>query len=372
MLRIFAVHLNSVNMIQYIIKRILLFIPTLFVITIISFGISRLAPGDPSALKVGAGADGNMSGSTGFNSKIIELVRKQWNLDKPVWQQYVIWLGDMLMFDFRDAFANGQTNLSLVKTRSAPYFGDSFQDNRPVLERLVERVPVTLTMSLVSVFLAYIIAIPLGIYSATHQGTTFDKISTFFLFALHSMPTYVIGSLAIAFLCSYEFINLFPSNGLRSTNFSNDWTFWKKMNDYAAHLVLPMIIYTYGSFAYISRQMRSAMLETVRQDYIRTARAKGLSERVVVFRHALRNSLIPIITLLAGILPNLIGGAVIVETIFSISGMGELSYKALVARDYPMIMAVFTISATLTLIGILISDILYSIADPRIAYSKKN
>ena len=359
-------------MIQYIIKRILLFIPTLFIITVISFGISRLAPGDPAALKVGAGADGNMSGSTGINAKIIELVRKQWNLDKPIWQQYVIWLGDMLMFDFHDAFANGQTNLSLVKTRSAPYFGESFQDNRPVMDKLIERVPVTLFMNIGAVFLAYIIAIPLGIYSATHQGSFWDKLSTFILFALHSLPTFWVGTLAIVFLCNYEFISLFPSGGLRSPNFSVNWTLWQRLNDYAIHLVLPMIIYTYGSFAYISRQMRSAMLETVRQDFIRTARAKGLSESTVVFKHALRNSLIPIITLLAGILPNLIGGSVIIETIFSIPGMGELSFKALVARDYPMIMAVFTISATLTLIGILLSDILYSFADPRIAYSKKN
>jgi peptide/nickel transport system permease protein len=359
-------------MVEYIIKRILLFIPTLFIITLISFSISRLAPGDPAALKVGAGADGNMSGSTGINPHIIELVRKQWNLDKPVWQQYVIWMGDMLMLDFRDTFANGQVNLSALKTRSVPYFGDSFQDNRPVLEKLIEFVPVTLFMNIAAVFLAYIIAIPLGIYSATHQGSFFDKLSTILLFALYSLPIFWVGTLAITFLCNYEFLSLFPSGGLRSPNFSDQWSFFRQINDYAAHLVLPMIIYTYGSFAYISRQMRSAMLETVRQDYIRTARAKGLSEKKVIFVHALRNSLIPIITLLAGILPGLIGGSVIIETIFSVPGMGELSFKALVARDYPMIMAVFTISAVLTLVGILISDLLYSIVDPRIAYSKKN
>lgn len=359
-------------MLQYIIKRILLFIPTLFIISIISFSISRLAPGDPAALKVGAGSDGNMSGSTGINSKIIELVRKQWNLDKPVWQQYVIWLGDMLMLDFHDAFANGQTNFSLVKTRSSPYFGDSFHDNRPVLEKLIERVPVTLFMNIGAVFLAYIIAIPLGIYSATNQGSFLDKLSTFVLFGLHSLPIFWVGHLAVTFLCNVEFLQIFPAGSLRSTNFSDDWSLWQKIEDYAVHLVMPMLVYTYGSFAYISRQMRSAMLETVRQDYIRTARAKGLNERTVIFKHALRNSLIPIITLLAAILPGLIGGSVIVETTFNINGIGKLSFDALIARDYPMIMAVFTISATLTLVGILISDILYSFADPRIAFSKKS
>ncbi len=359
-------------MIQYIIKRILLFIPTLFIITVISFSISRLAPGDPAALKVGAGADGNMSSSTGINAKIIELVRKQWNLDKPVWQQYVIWLGDMLMFDFRDAFANGQTNLSLVKTRSMPYFGDSFQDNRPVMEKLIEKVPITLSMSVFAVFLSYIIAIPIGIYSATHQGTFLDKTSTYILFVLHSLPSFWVASLIITFVCNVEYLGLFPASGWRSVQFSENWSLSQKLYDIMIHMIMPMCAYVYGSFAYISRQMRSAMLETVRQDYIRTARAKGLSERTVIFKHALRNSLIPIITLFAGILPNLIGGAVIIETVFAVGGIGELSFKALVARDYPMIMAVFTISATLTLIGILISDILYSFADPRIAFSKKN
>lgn len=156
------------------------------------------------------------------------------------------------------------------------------------------------------------------------------------------------------------------------TRISLTFTLWAKVGDILWHLVLPMIVYTYGSFAFISRQMRSAMLETIRQDYIRTARAKGLPERRVIFIHAMRNSLIPIITLLAGILPGLIGGSVIVETIFSIPGMGELSYRALIARDYPMIMAVFTLSAVLTLVGILLADVLYSLVDPRIAYDKQN
>lgn len=152
---------------------------------------------------------------------------------------------------------------------------------------------------------------------------------------------------------------------------NSSWSALQRLLDYAHHLVLPMLVYVYVDFAFISRQMRSSMLEVIRQDYVRTARAKGLSNRVVIYKHALRNALIPIITLLAAILPNLVGGSVIVETIFSIPGMGFLSYEALVARDYPMIMAVFTISAILTLLGMLISDILYSVADPRISYGGK-
>lgn len=359
-------------MIQYLIKRILLFIPTLFVITLISFCISRLAPGDPAMLKAGVGSEGAMSSTGGLNEKIVEMVRKQWHLDKPIWQQYVIWTGGLCCMNFGGVFEGGGTDFSKFSFIGHPDFGTSFQDNRPVFEKMVERVPITLSMNLIAVFLAYLIAVPLGMYSATHQDTLFDRISTFLLFAMYSLPVFWVGTMAVTFLCSYEYLSIFPSTGIRSTNFSDTWSLWEKLMDYGAHLALPIIIYTYGSFAFISRQMRSAMLETVRQDYIRTARAKGLSERVVITKHALRNSLIPIITLLAGILPGLIGGSVIVETIFSIPGMGELSFKALVARDYPMIMAVFTISAVLTLAGILVSDILYSFADPRIAFSKKN
>jgi peptide/nickel transport system permease protein len=146
----------------------------------------------------------------------------------------------------------------------------------------------------------------------------------------------------------------------------------EKAQDVLWHLALPMLIYTYGSFAYISRQMRGSMLEVIRQDYIRTARSKGLSERTIIFKHALRNSLIPIITLLAGLLPALIGGSLIVEYIFTIPGMGQLAYQALLERDYPIIMGELTISAILTMLGVLLADILYSVVDPRIAFSKKS
>ncbi len=334
---------------QYIIKRIGLFALTLFLITILTFAISRMAPGDPAQLKVGIGVEGSLSGSRELSEKMIKLIRKQWHLDEPLWKQYWLWLKDLATLEF----------------------GKSFQDNRPVIDKILERVPVTLSMNLLSVIIAYLIAIPLGIYSATHPNTVFDRISTFVLFALYSLPTFWVGTMAITFLCNPEFLAIFPTGGLRSINFSEQWSLFQKILDYAWHLALPMLVYTYGSFAFISRQMRSAMLETIRQDYIRTAYAKGLDSRTVIYKHALRNSLIPIITLLAGVFPMLVGGSVIIETIFSVPGMGELSFRALVARDYPVIMAVFTISAFLTLLGILVADILYSVVDPRIAFGRK-
>ena len=189
---------------------------------------------------------------------------------------------------------------------------------------------------------------------------------------LYALPGFWIGTLMIIFLCGGDFLALFPSNGLFSMDYSSSWSIWDKAMDYGWHIVLPVIVYTYAGLAGMSRYMRSSMLEVIRQDYIRTARAKGLTEKVVIYKHALRNSLIPIVTLLAGLLPGLVGGSVIVETIFSIPGVGLLAFQALLARDYPMIMAELTMSATLTLVGILLADILYSVVDPRIAFSKKS
>ncbi len=335
---------------KYVLQRIALFVPTLFFITLLSFAVSRLAPGDPAALKVGVTAEGGIAGRTGLNERTLELLRQQWHLDKPIWTQYLLWLRDLARLDF----------------------GRSFQDNRPVMEKIAERLPITLAMNLLAVLLAYGIAIPLGVYSATHAGTLGDRLIALLLFALYSLPTFWIGTLAITFLCNPEYLAIFPTGGIRSVFHSEQWSLWRRIADYVWHLTLPMVVYTYSSFAFISRQMRSAMLEVLRQDYIRTAYAKGLSGRVVIWKHALRNSLIPIVTLLAGVLPALIGGSVIVETIFSIPGMGELSFRALVARDYPVIMAVFTLSALLTLLGILLADILYAVVDPRISFARRS
>lgn len=333
----------------YILKRILLFIPTLIAITIVTFAISRLAPGDPAEFKAGVGGE-NQQTNREASEEIIKKIREQWNLDKPLPMQYWLWVKGLATLDF----------------------GKSFKDNGPVIDKILERMPVTILMSVISVILAYLIAIPIGIYSATHPGTWLDRASSTLLFMLYSLPSFWIGTLGIIFLASPEYLKIFPTSNLFSVDYSESWTFFEKATDLLWHLALPMLIYTYSSFAFISRQMRGAMLEVVRQDYIRTARAKGLAERTVIYRHALRNSLIPIITLLAGLLPGLIGGSVIVESIFSIPGLGQLAFQALLERDYPIIMAELTMAAVLTMLGVLLADVLYSVVDPRIAFSRKS
>jgi peptide/nickel transport system permease protein len=223
----------------------------------------------------------------------------------------------------------------------------------------------------ISLLLAYMIAIPLGIYSSTHQYSIGDRIITVVLFALYSLPNFWVATMAIVYFGGGDFWNVFPVFGLE-TRGAESWPLWRRLSDQAWHLILPVTCMTYYTLAVLSRYMRAGMLEAIRQDFIRTARAKGLSERLVVYRHAFRNSLIPVITVMADVLPALIGGSVVIETIFSIPGMGQLSYESIFNRDYPLIMAIFTLSTVLTLIGILLADVLYTIVDPRIGYEKRS
>ncbi len=331
---------------NYLVKRFLLLIPTLLGISLVSFLIIQLAPGDPATMRLG-NAQGARSQALAV--QIIQETRALYGLDRPLHEQYLSWLGRIVTLDF----------------------GNSIRDQRPVLDKLKERVPVSIQLGGISLFLAYLISIPLGIYSATHQHTRTDKATTVLLFMLYSLPNFWLATLAIVYLGGGDFLDVFPVFGLQSVG-SESWTVWERFVDRLWHLVLPVTCMTYYTLAALSRYMRSSMLEVVRQDFIRTARAKGVSERLVIYRHALRNSLIPIVTLMADLLPALIGGSIVIETIFSVPGMGQLIWEAVLLRDYPVVMAVFTISAFLTLFGILIADILYTVVDPRIKYEQQS
>jgi peptide/nickel transport system permease protein len=330
---------------RYFLKRLLWIVPTVFGISLISFLIIHLTPGDPALLRFGEEHSG---GSQRLSAQIIEETRALYGLDQPILIQYFRWLRRIITLDF----------------------GDSFRDRRPVIEKLKERIPVSIKLSGISLLFAYLLAIPLGIYAATRRHTAGERFTTVLLFALYSLPNFWIATLAIVYFGGGDFWDVFPVYGLHTSGAEN-WPWWRQIQDEAAHLILPVTCMTYYTLAVLSRYMRAGMLETIRQDFIRTARAKGLSERIVVYRHALRNSLIPIITLMADILPALIGGSIVIETLFSIPGMGYLSYEAVFSRDYPLLMGIFTVSALLTLAGILISDFLYTLIDPRIAYEER-
>ena len=332
------------NLRQYLIRRLLLIIPTFFGITLITFLVIQLAPGDPAAMKLKMSSD-QASLSDKVTIEIVEQTRELYGLDKPLWTQYMIWLRRIVTLDF----------------------GNSYKDHRPVIDKIAERLPITIELNLISIFLVYLIAIPIGVFSAVRQGTFGDRMTTVVLFILYSLPNFWVAVLLIMFLGGGEFLNLFPIYGIQSPGLELASLF-EKVVDHLWHLVLPVFCLTYGGLAALSRYQRAGMLEVIRQDYIRTARAKGVPEKLVIFKHAFRNSVIPIVTLLGYLLPGMFGGSVIIESIFSIPGMGQLGFEAVLSRDYPVVLAIATISAVLTLFGLLISDLLYVWVDPRITY----
>ncbi|MEW6533904.1 MAG: ABC transporter permease [Thermodesulfobacteriota bacterium] len=324
-------------MASYIAKRLILMIPVLIGITIISFGVMKMAPGDPTNLLTDLNPN--------INEEAVKRIRAHYGLDEPWYVQYLKWLRSMLMLDFGRSFA---------------------PDSRPVIDKILERIPITLSLNILSMILTIGVAIPIGVMSAVKQDTVFDKCTTVFVFLGFAMPTFWLALLLmILFGVTLEWL---PISGLRSLHFT-DLSLPARILDVAKHLILPVFVAAFGGLAGMSRYMRSNMLEVVRQDYITTARAKGLDERTVIYRHALRNALLPVITLLGLSVPGLIGGSVIFETVFAIPGMGQLFYQSVMMRDYPTVMGVLVIGAVLTLLGNLLADVSYSLADPRIRVS---
>ncbi|HEX9666543.1 MAG TPA: ABC transporter permease [Thermodesulfobacteriota bacterium] len=327
---------------NYIIKRLILLVPTLLGITLITFLVIQLAPGSPVERKLQL-EEGIKAES--ITKDIIEQTKKLYGLDKPIYIRYWIWLRQIATLDF----------------------GRSYKDHRPVIDKIAERLPVTLSLNIISIILVYTIAIPLGIISAIGQGRFSDRIITFCLFALYSIPNFWLAMVLIYFLGGGDFWDVFPVYGIISPG-AEFYPFYKIALNFLWHITLPVICLSYADFAYLSRYQKGSLLEVLREDFVRTARAKGLSESRVILKHALRNSLIPIVTIVASILPAMIGGSVIIESIFSIPGIGQLGFESILSRDYPVIMAIATITAFLTLIGILISDIAYVFVDPRISF----
>ena len=248
-------------------------------------------------------------------------------------------------------------------------FGTSYYHKRSVLDLISERIMPTIVYSFLSIIIAFLVSIPLGVSAAVTRGTKKEKVITILLFILYSLPSFWIGTLLINYFTNPIFFDWFPSTGLK--DFDDQAGFFERLSNYVDHMVLPLFCYTYSSFAFISRQMRGSMIQTLNQDYIRTAWAKGLSERKIYWKHVLRNSLLPLITLMSSVFPSLIAGSVVIEYLFTLPGMGLLAYESEVSKDYPVIYIIMLFSAALTLIGYLVADILYAIVDPRISYGKK-
>lgn len=325
-------------MLGYIARRLLMMVPLLFGITIITFAVIHLAPGGP--------IDVQTEMSTKVSAQARDNLKRLYGLDKPLHVQYADWLGRFIRFDF----------------------GRSFVDGRDVTKKILERVPITLIINLLSLLLILGIAIPIGVMSAVKQYSVFDKVATVFVFIGFSTPSFWLALLLMIFFGVQ--LGVLPISGFQSIDVSAMGPMGRVV-DWARHLVLPVSVSAFGGLAGMSRYSRSSMLEVIRQDYIRTARAKGLPEREVIMRHAFRNALMPIVTILGLSVPALIGGSVIFETIFAIPGMGQLFYSSTMARDYPTIMGILVIGASLTLLGNLIADISYALVDPRIRVKGK-
>ena len=268
--------------------------------------------------------------------------------------QYHLWL-----------LGNGKDRKGLLRGD----FGISYIDSQPIESKIWQKVGISFSLSIISIFLAYLISIPIGIYSAYKKDSAADKGMSLVLFVLYSMPSFFVATLLLLQFANPDNLSWFPVSGIQDpTIFDPNWSLWMKLKHRMPFLILPIITYTYGSFAFLSRIMRVGMIDVVSQDYIRTARAKGLGEGKVILKHALRNSLLPVITVFAAIFPMAIGGSIIIEVIFSIPGMGVEVLNSILNYDYPMIITVFTLSGFLTMVGYLVADLLYAVVDPRISY----
>tara|TARA_B110000211_G_C14065785_1_gene547599 strand:- start:1003 stop:2415 length:1413 start_codon:yes stop_codon:yes gene_type:complete len=252
-------------------------------------------------------------------------------------------------------------------------FGKSYSDNEEVGTKMLKMFPYSFILVMLSIFLSYLISIPLGVYSAYKKGKLFDSVSSVIVFMLYSLPSFFVATLLLYRFANPDHLMWFPVGGVKDPSvFNSEWAWYSFANikHQAPYFVLPLISFTYSSFSFTSRIMRGSMIDVLDQDYIRTARAKGLSEKKVVLKHALRNSLLPIITMFANVFPAAIGGSVILEYIFSFPGMGSGILVAITSIDIPMIVAVFTLTGVLTVTGYLVADILYVLVDPRISYKK--
>ncbi|MFM9912124.1 MAG: ABC transporter permease [Methylophilaceae bacterium] len=333
-------------MIQYITKRLLWMVPLLVGISLVSFLIMHLAPGDITTTEAS------------FNPKAsqesIQKLRKLYHLDEPVINQYGYWLQRMVKLDFGNSFANHQR----------PVFWQTKDKDGNITPGMIqEALPITLLINVLSMVLIFIVALPLGVIAALKHHQPADRGITIFVFIGFAMPGFWLALLLMYWMGVVN--NWLPISGLHSLDFER-MGFFAQIADSTKHLAIPVFISALGGLAGISLFVKNGMLDVLHQDYITTARAKGLPENTVIYRHALRNAWLPLITLLGLSIPGLIGGSVIAESLFAIPGMGKLFYDAVLMRDFPVIMGILTIGSALTLIGNLLADIAYAWADPRV------
>ncbi|MDM8523116.1 ABC transporter permease subunit [Desulfococcaceae bacterium HSG8] len=339
-------------MTAYFIRRLILIIPTFFGITVMVFTITRFVPGGPieriiaqaqQMQSMGGSTMGTDGPSQPLSEEQIGELEKYYGFDKPVLVGYFLWLGKVL-----------RGNLG-VSTR---YYD-------PVWDMIKERIPVSLYFGIVTMILVYGVCIPLGIHKAMKHKSNFDNVSSVIVFIGYAIPGWVVGVLILVLFASYW--EIFPLGGLVGDDFE-DFTGIQKLGDIIWHTILPLIAYMIGSFTVMTFLMKNTLMDNLASDYVRTAIAKGLTFRKAVFRHALRNSLIPIATHFGNNISVILSGSFLIEKVFNINGMGLLGYESVVERDYPVVMGILVISSLLLMIGNILSDICVAIVDPRVQF----
>jgi peptide/nickel transport system permease protein len=357
-------------MLTYLLRRLLLMIPTLLGITLIVFTVMAMSPGGISAQTLVGGMDMKPE----ERLALLNYYNKRYGLDKPAPVQYLHWLNNVSPIGF---IADEQGNYTRFSLSKGMDLGTSFQYGRPVADILAERIPITLLLNLITIPVTYLLAIWVGMKSASERGGVFDVGMGMSMLALWSIPTMLAGVLLLGFFANVQHFQWFPTAGIGSRE-AQDMPFlphWQETGfvrgfllDRIWHLALPVLCLSYGGFAALAKLTRTSILENLNSDYARTARAKGVAEHDVLWRHVFRNSLLPLITISAGLLPSLLAGSLIVENIFSINGMGQLAVEAVKGRDRELVLSITWISGFLTLIGYLLADFCYTLADPRVSY----
>jgi len=337
----------------YLLKRILSIFPTLFGITLICFFIINLTPGGPIEQKLAqlqfSGAfstAGSSSNNTAISKEVIQNLKKQYGFDKPIHTRYWLWITSIFTLDF----------------------GESFSYEEPVIDVILSKLPVSIQFGLVSLILTYLICIPLGIFKAIKAGSRFDLSSSIILLIMYSVPSLVLGILLKTYLTGGVFLDWFPIGDLFSDQYFSKG-FFARLVDRIHHFILPLTCYMIGHFTILTFLTKNSLLDEIGLDYVRTAQAKGLPKNKVIYKHTLRNALIPLVTGLGSFLSFFLAGSLIVEKIFTLDGIGLLSYNSVINRDYQVLMALILFQSVLALIGRLISDLTYTLVDPRIDFT---
>ena len=338
----------------YFLRRFLLIIPTFLGITVVVFFIMHFVPGGPverqiMRLRMAALTEGGAAGGGRIDVELpqeaVEQIRQYYGFDKPVHVRYAQWLWNV-------------AHLNL---------GNSYIYQDPVWDVIKSRFPISILLGLTGFVLSYLVCVPLGVFKAVKHGSKFDLVSSVLVFMGYAVPGWALGTALLVLFGGGSFWSLFPLGGFRSENWEA-LSFWNRVTDQVRHMFLPVVCYMIGGFATLTILTKNSLMENMSQDYVRTAFAKGLHRRRVIFVHALRNSLIPLATGLGHVFSLILAGSFLIERVFNIDGMGYLGYTSILQRDYPVALGILVVSSLLMLVGNIISDIIYAVVDPRIRF----